>query len=223
MNRETARTDTRKLIEAGRERMAALLAAGRHRRRGLCMALLLAVPMLAWAQPLGLLLWARLRLLTDIPRTAMATDEEATRIAVDPPAQFPDLAVIGLDNGAERNPLQISPRHFPGNTPRHEMPTREIGNDGRETTQKAKLGSVARKFRLQALISRNSIAIIDDRTYRVGEFLDVNRTEGISFVLRSVGRNSVIVEADGHEFEVRLVGGGADRSVSRVDSGGIRR
>ena len=215
MIRGSERMDARRLIEAGRERMSTLIAAGRHRRRGLCMAMLLAVPAMAWAQPLGLLLWARFRLLTDIPRTAMATDDEVAQVAIQPPSRFPDLAQVGFDGHADRDPLRISSLHFPrtsGEAPRtvhrgHSEPIRAEG-DRRETDRIVKLRSVVRKFRLQALISRNSIAIIDDRTYRVGELLDVERTEGIAFVLRSVGKDFVVIEADGHEFEVRLVGGG---------------
>ena len=179
MNRGSERMDARKLIEAGKERMAALIAAGKHRRRGLSMALLLTIPVMAWAQPLGLLLWARFRLLTDIPRTAMATEDETNRVVVRPPAQFPDLAEAGFDGRARRDPLQLSQHHFPRTNTETSIPTavgksvpsRVEGND-REAAGIAELRSVVRKFRLQALISRNSIAIIDDRTYRVGELLD---------------------------------------------------
>ena len=215
MNRGGERIDGRRLIELGRERLSTLIAAGRHRRRGLCMAMLLAVPALAWAQPLGLLLWARFRLLTDIPRTAMATEDEVAQVVIEPPSRFPDLAEVGFDGRADRDPLRISPHHFPRTTGEagrtapatKSAPFQAEGRD-RDVDRIAELRSVVRKFRLQALISRNSIAIIDDRTYRVGELLDVERTEGHTFVLRSVGKDSVIIEADGHEFEVRLVGGG---------------
>ncbi len=51
--------------------------------------LIAAMPLLAfttvlWVKPMGLLLWARLRILTNIPRTAVA-EPEAERTA-----QFPD-------------------------------------------------------------------------------------------------------------------------------------
>jgi hypothetical protein len=74
---------------------------------------------------------------------------------------------------------------------------------------------IVRKFRVQALIAGKSIAIIDDRTYRVGDLLDFERTNGEFITLRSVGRNSVTVEVDGQEFEIRLVGRGTDEAILR--------
>ena len=51
--------------------------------------LIAAMPLLAfttvlWVKPMGLLLWARLRILTNIPRTAVAEPE------ADPVTRFPD-------------------------------------------------------------------------------------------------------------------------------------
>ncbi len=51
---------------------------------------ILAVAVVLWLKPMGLLLWARLRILTNIPRTAMAEE---------PPEwmrSFPDLAARPL-------------------------------------------------------------------------------------------------------------------------------
>ena len=54
------------------------------RRETVLAAVILAVPVVALAQPLGLLLWARMRILTSIPRTAMATEEpQASTVPVD--------------------------------------------------------------------------------------------------------------------------------------------
>ena len=71
MNGKNALADR---LRQGREALARITA--RLRRREMVMALLvLAIPSLAIAQPLGLLLWARMRILTSIPRTAMAVEE----------------------------------------------------------------------------------------------------------------------------------------------------
>merc|ERR1711965_747999 len=100
---------------SGRARFQAMAASVRRRgsrlirfgsrRSTITSGLVLVIPVVALAQPLGLLLWARLRLLTTIPRTAMAT-EEPTRIAADPGVvEFPDLPDPGLDDVFRRDPM----------------------------------------------------------------------------------------------------------------------
>jgi len=213
-----------------RERMQRLCSVGRDHRRALVIAVLLAVPILAWAQPLGLLFWARLRLLTDLPRTAMATEEEAKKVVVVPPEEFPELADVGFDATANRDPLRISPHHFPkvnGKDEVSDFDTKLDPNGAEELnwrmTRRSYLLSIVSKIRLQALITGKSIAIMDDCTYRVGELLESEAMEGEQITLQSVGRSSVIVEVDGIEFEIRLVGGGTGKSVLRDDAEGIRR
>lgn len=72
-------------------------AAARRRRRAWrlirMLAPIVAVAVVLWLKPMGLLLWARLRILTSIPRTAMAEE---------PPEwmrSFPDLASRPLGSG----------------------------------------------------------------------------------------------------------------------------
>ena len=194
----------------------------RDRRRGISMALLLSIPLMAWAQPLGLLLWARLRLLTNIPRTAMATEEMEAKAKIEPPSSLPDLASVGLDDRANRDPLQFNPEYFPRLNPQPDSGTTEgkyleknVDQMRTEASTLASVRSAAEKIRLQALISGKSLAIIDDRTYRAGELLGHESTGGIQFLLQSVGKDSVVVQAEGYEFKVRLVGGVVDKSVSR--------
>ena len=45
-------------------------------------------------------------------------------------------------------------------------------------------------------------------------------TEGESITLHAVERDSVVVEVDGIEFRIRLVGGGSGRSSVRHTAGG---
>lgn len=204
------------------DRFRSLGAMCRDRRRGISMALLLSIPLMAWAQPLGLLLWARLRLLTNIPRTAMATEEMEAKAKIEPPSSLPDLASVGLDERANRDPLQFNPEYFPRlNSQPHsdatgaKYPGEKVDQMRTEAGTSASVRSAAEKIRLQALISGKSLAIIDDRTYRAGELLARESTGGIQFLLQSVGNDSVVVQAEGYEFKVRLVGGVVDKSVSR--------
>ncbi len=74
-------------------------------------ALVAGVAVVLWAKPMGLLLWARLRLLANIPRTAIADDEAllAARFESDPLPSAGDPEVVVLPRGASRNPFAESP------------------------------------------------------------------------------------------------------------------
>ena len=229
MTRPRTTLDMEQLRKGARQRLQRLFAAGRDRRRGLVIAMLLAVPVLAWAQPLGLLFWARLRLLTDLPRTALATDGEK-KVVVMPTEEFPELPDVGFDMAANRDPLRISPHHFPRANGQSgaggigtKLATDEADKPEWRLTRRSYLTSLVKKIRLQALITGKSIAIMDDRTYRVGELIESEAMEGEQITLQSVGRNSVVVEVDGLEFEIRLAGGGTGKSVLRDDTEGMRR
>ena len=210
---------------SGRARVQAMAASVRRRGGGLVRfasrrstitsGLVLVVPVIALAQPLGLLLWARLRLLTTIPRTAMAT-EEPTRIAADPDLiRFPDLPDPGLDPAFGRDPMHVSPHHFPRSTPRSSEP--EVGpksgvvsteDEGHEARMmRERLASIVSGVRVQGLISDRGIALIDGRACRVGDQIPAG-TEGVEIRLLEVRTGSVVIEIDGCEFVLRLIAGG---------------
>ncbi len=70
-------------------------------------ALVAGVAVVLWAKPMGLLLWARLRLLANIPRTAIADDEAllAARFESEPLPSAGDPEVVVLPRAASRNPF----------------------------------------------------------------------------------------------------------------------
>ena len=61
-------------------------------RKGALM-LVTAFAVVAWAKPMGLLLWARLRILTSIPKTAIADDPANTQAEEKPPVEKVDEIV----------------------------------------------------------------------------------------------------------------------------------
>ena len=203
-----------------------VVAAARIRRQGLVIALLLAVPVIAWTPTLGLLFWARLRLLTDLPRTAMAT-EDPQAVAIAPPPAFPKRPVVGFDTASGRDPLRRmsydssnATNEAPNSLPAMNTSVAESENGSWNAVRRQEVEGIVNRLRLQGLITGRAIAIIDGRTYRLGEQLEMEATEGELLTLRSVGRNSVVVEVDGVEFMLRLAGGGASGSLSRVKAGG---
>lgn len=184
--------------------------------------LVLVIPMVALAQPLGLLLWARLRLLTTIPRTAMATEVSATFAAVEVPA-FPDLPESGLDEAIKRDPLRISPRHFPRATPSSVKPevapkseAQEADEDQEKRLVQERLASIVSEIRVQGLIPGRSVALIDGRACKVGDEVPT-KVDGVSFRLLEVRMGSVVIEAGGHEFNLRLITGGNGSVVIRPE------
>lgn len=201
-------------------------AASRHRKQGLVIALLLAVPVLAWTPTLGLLFWARLRLLTDLPRTAMATEAPEV-VAIVPPSAYPEGPVVGFDSVSNRDPFQStsddsSNTNLDGSKSEGDSSSMGIESNNGEWSiaRRQEVEAMVQHLRLQALITGRAIAIINGRTYRVGEQLEGEATGGEYFTLRTVGRDAVVIECDGVEFMLRLAGGGAGRALDRFDAGG---
>jgi hypothetical protein len=70
------------------------------------------VVVVLWLKPMGLLLWARLRILANIPRTAIAEDEQmlAERFAPQEWPTLPSIEYVILPKGVSRNPFaNVSP------------------------------------------------------------------------------------------------------------------
>lgn len=76
-------------------------------KRARAVGLVTAAAVVLWVKPMGLLLWARLRILANIPRTAVADDDALLASRFEPPA-LPTLAgpeVVVLPRNASRNPF----------------------------------------------------------------------------------------------------------------------
>jgi hypothetical protein len=192
------------------------------RRRTVLAGLVLAVPIAALAQPLGLLLWARIRLLTSIPRTAMATESEEAVASVPAPPAFPDLPNADLPVPGLRDPLAISPRHFPRvNRPQvltETSPKSRLGTVDDEERAAAvlreRLASIVGRLRVQGLVPGRGVALIDGRVRRIGESFPA-AVDGTTVRLVAVEQSMVVVECGGLEFDIRLDGGGTDSVVIR--------
>jgi hypothetical protein len=182
----------------------------RSRKGALAFVALFAV--VAWAKPMGLLLWARLRILTSIPKTAIADDPtqaSADRKPIEElDAGFPAEGARLID------PFAIDPHTFPtwdNPTPSNAtiVPTQKSAEettevpalDGFEAARRA-----TERFRLQSAGRGLSMAVIDGRTYRIGDALE--GADGMRFVLREVLEGAAVLEHDGKRFEIRMRGVG---------------
>ena len=212
-------------VEAFQDRVRGVVASfggDAGRRRVVIGALALTVPVAALAQPLGLLLWARIKLLTSIPRTAMAVEAETVVADANPVEAFPDLPPAIAERGAPRDPFRISGLHFPNagqNTAEtrfeDKSASRGVEVEDREASHRRdRIASIAARLEVQGLMPGRGIALIGGRVLRAGESFPGD-VDGTAFRLVSVEESSVVVESDGFEFDIRLIGGGTESVVIR--------
>lgn len=190
------------------------------RSRRASVALLTLFVCIAWAKPMGLLLWARIRILTNLPRTAIADDPlKAPETAPEPP-----LLETGLEAWSESklDPFRIDPQRFPNPTP--QPPTTEIAPvvekpvvisvdvEDREAFESAR--RAAERFRLQTAGRGLSTAVIDGRPYRVGDTIE---REGVRFTLLEVRDGGAVLESGDGQFELTLRG---NVTATRKSGGG---
>jgi hypothetical protein len=154
--------------------------------------------LLCGALAVGMLLWARLIVLTNIPRTAVAEKREhaSARAPLERPARPENLGngargpeahdpiILRLAHLPRRDPFVISNEHFP-------RPTNELftpGEQGKlpasmvedhaeaEARFTAALHQLVRRMRLDAVMhspGATPLAVIDGRTVRAGEVVQV--------------------------------------------------
>ncbi|MEE2894700.1 MAG: hypothetical protein VX726_03065 [Planctomycetota bacterium] len=185
------------------------------RRRAVLATLVLAVPCVALVQPFGLLLWARLRLLTSIPRTAMAIEEE-TVLAADVTFDdvFPDLPGIRPTRVTARDPLAVSRNHFPRTLDSTAEPAfgpksspQPVDEQTAASTLRRELEVVVARLKVQGLMPGQGLALIDGRVRRVGDEFG-SGAFGRALRLTEVRHSTIVVEVEGLEFDIRLNGGG---------------
>lgn len=181
----------------------------RHRR---ALALTAVLGAVVWAKPMGLLLWARIRILTSIPKTAIADEPGALVQRDNEPAEIdtglPEALILTTDpfaidatvfpsqtDSAETAP--VATPSFKPETPKSE----DRGPDGPEVARRA-----AERFRLQSAGAGLTTAVIDGRTYRIGDIID--GFGGASFTLVEVREQSVVLDCDGVAYEIGFRGTG---------------
>jgi hypothetical protein len=178
----------------------------------------------------GLLLWARLIIVSNMPRTAVAEPVDAgMAISKGPGAanKSADKSPAGtaskggkgarqaqdvtLHHRADRDPFVISRVHFPRATSLPELkpqagklPT-ERAEDASEKEARyvARLLELLNGLQLEAAMGE-TMAVISGRSYRVGEPLEPVGNERVQFTLEAVRQRSVVLEYQGRRFEVQM-------------------
>ena len=185
-------------------------------RRARALVFTLAVASVVWAKPMGLLLWARIKILTNIPRTAIADPGDGAPVLV---RTRPDLAEpqeLRVPGRPATDPFRIDDTVFPIPEPPAETSRRgaKVAAGNAEeidpaTVRERERSAMAAAFRVQAAGEGMEIAIVDGRTIRVGQSIEAG--DGTAFRLVEVGGEGVVLECEGTRYEVSIARPGRGR------------
>jgi hypothetical protein len=177
----------------------------------------------------GLLLWARMIIVANMPRTAIAgpqaggaehgedglsgfaADKSGTIEGKSRPLAAREALAIVLDRRAGRDPFVISRAHFPRpklssslNVEAGKLPT-EPAEDSyhKEARLVARVSELLGAVRLEAAMG-GVMAVIDGKAYRLGERLPPMGSERIELTLAQVRQRSVVLAYQGRRFELEM-------------------
>ena len=183
---------------------------GASRRQFALFSLLLLVACTFWARPAGMLIWHRLRIVTGMPRMAIANEdpEMVASVDADAPASLQAGREVTLDRSLRRDPFRS--RFDEGGEPSAVLEPVGAGTESRH--QIDHLTRQIAGLRLSGTSKGLGSAVVDGRVRVVGSTFKV---EGLDCRLLEVGPGSVLIEAfmpgdrlEGHRF--------------LVDRGGVR-
>lgn len=174
---------------------------------------------------IGLLLWARVILVSKPPRTAVADEvpqtvaaasENQTGRSAGDKVQRVDASrqrvAITLADRPSRDPFRISDVYFPEPT-HHDINMgnpEKSGSDSAENTpdpdalRTGFLRSLAAKLELEAVMTGRPMAIINGRTYQIGDQIAVPGEDAVSFELLEIGIHSAVVGTEGRRFDLQM-------------------
>lgn len=182
----------------------------------------------------GMLLWARLIVVSRMPRMAVADDAaemvgkvgrpgtsqnggEPTPTTSTPTASARVPVALGLNTKAARDPFVISPRYFP-RPPQFAEAGQEAGKSSFKPAEDAiqiearitaQLAAIAERLRLEAAVT-GSLVVIGGKTYRVGDWVEgsVKGGEPVRFRLVEVRHRSAVLECNERRFEIQMTSPG---------------
>jgi hypothetical protein len=164
----------------------------------------------------GMLLWARIIVISNHPRTAIADGPDADA-SVDPEAgtrSDKPRPVIPLSLAARpgRDPFAVNVEFFPRPASADGLipDGGKSGHQPAEDPQLAERRLVARyravvdRMDLEAVMTGVNMAVINGRTYRLGDQVAGADGEPIRFSLVQVRQRSVVLEVEGRRFDLRM-------------------
>jgi hypothetical protein len=170
----------------------------------------------------GLLLWARVIVVSNIPRTAVAEDGKTTVQSLDHTIQTNSTAIdrlsrravqVRLDASPRRDPFVISTNFFP-NPQINGQINQEAAKSGikrddndvdlRMRQRREHLRSQAERLKVEAVMRGAGLAVIGGKTYRLGDEVPGRDDKSIRFQLLEVKQRSVVLQFEGQTFELEL-------------------
>lgn len=170
----------------------------------------------------GLLLWARVIVVSNIPRTAIADDDKAAKPVAQEPARIGaamidrlarDSVKVHMDDRPRRDPFVINPDYFP-NPQVIDGRSQEPGKSGQKVVesehelqlrqQLQRLHREVDRLKLEGVMHGAGLAVISGRTYRLGDDVPGREDESIQFQVVEVRSRSVVLQFEGHEFVLEL-------------------
>lgn len=177
----------------------------------------------------GLLLWSRLILVSNIPRTAVAGDEDEQRSAVDDRGELQHAPGApqesqssdkdtshGTQESTPSGPNSVPLTHGSesvSKTSSDDWLIREEGKFESQGTEKStqednrnqqqKIRSAIGNLRLESVMHDQLMAVLNEKSYRVGSIIRVAGFESLRIELLEIRSQSVILNCEGRRFEMR--------------------
>ena len=169
---------------------------------------------------IGLLLWGRIIVTSNLPRTALADDPPANTgtgssgdgtAAGSTDKHARRTVAVTFATTPNRDPLLISGRHFPKPTPvvllGQDNP--KFGLDAAERAEQAdarfteELRQLVGKLRLEGVM-QDTMAVISKNTFRLNAWVPVGKPGQALFQLTEIGHRSVTLECEGRRFRLQM-------------------
>ncbi|MHC4082212.1 MAG: hypothetical protein ACYTGY_04720 [Planctomycetota bacterium] len=168
---------------------------------------------------LGLLLWGRIIVTSNLPRTAMANGDDPNLLLPPDPGPGSSDKPLGppvkvtLARQPRRDPFLISDEHFPKPTPVEVLPQdgSKSGGNATENTNRTderltrELRAQVDRFKLTAVMQGRPMAVINGKSYRLYSWIQAVGNDEYRFQLVEVGDRSVVLEYEGRRFRLRMV------------------
>ncbi|MHC4382167.1 MAG: hypothetical protein ACYS0J_04855 [Planctomycetota bacterium] len=168
---------------------------------------------------LGLLLWGRIIVTSNLPRTAMANGDDPNLLLPPDPGPGSSDKPLGppvkvtLARQPRRDPFLISDEHFPKPTPVEVLPQdgSKSGGNATENTNRTderltrELRALVDRFKLTAVMQGRPMAVINGKSYRLYSWIQAVGNDEYRFQLVEVGDRSVVLEYEGRRFRLRMV------------------
>jgi len=175
--------------------------------------------MLCAGVAVGLLLWARLIIVSSMPRTAIAEEgqtagatSESTHGDARSENTIAPAVSIQFADGPIRDPFEIDPRFFPRPTQLDKLTGEVEKSDTQEAEDSsaaeakllARLQTLVDAMQLDAAMPDAGMVMINSGMYRSGDIVTTSGENGLNFTIKSIRQRSATLECEGRLFVLEM-------------------